>query len=160
MRTRSLFATIGAALVLAVPATASADPLTSFHDAIEGSQQPIPGGRGEVSFGSDENPCRYYSFDANRQDGYVGLTDNAETWRQIGRPPTLLPPGTFWEKGEEEGYFPTEKSAVEAIPAGDRHHAETPRSNCKRSAPEANEALRRGGQMRFGRTRGAQLKPA
>jgi hypothetical protein len=118
MRTRLFFAAIGAALVLAVPATASADLLSSFHDAVEGSQQPIPGGRANVSFGSDENPCRYYSFAAGQQDGYNGLTDNVETWKQAGRVPALLPPGTFWEKGDDEGSFPTEKGAVDAIPAG------------------------------------------
>jgi hypothetical protein len=118
MRTRHFLAAAFAALVLLVPATASADPYTSYMQSINGSKEPVPGGRGDVSFGSDENPCRYYTYSAGRQDGYSGATLNAETWRQRGREPELLPPGTFWEKGKEEGYFPTEKGAVEAIPPG------------------------------------------
>lgn len=118
MRLRLLLAAAVAALVLVVPATASADPYTSYLQSINGSKEPVPGGRGDVSFSSDSNPCRYYTYSAGRQDGYSGATLNAETWRQRGREPELLPPGTFWEKGKEEGYFPTEKGAVEAIPPG------------------------------------------
>jgi hypothetical protein len=118
MRTRILLAAAIAALVLMVPTIASADLYSNYMQAINGSKEPVPGGRGNVSFGSEENPCRWYSYSAGRQDGYSGATLNAETWKQTGRTPTLLPPGTFWEKGNDEGYFPTDKGSVEAIPKG------------------------------------------
>jgi hypothetical protein len=117
MRIRLLFGALVAALVLAVPTVAAASPLNYLVDNYHATAEPIPGGRGDISFGSDENPCRYYSYDASRQDGYSGSTLDAETWKQFGQAPTLLPPGTFWEKENDWGYFPAEKGAVEATPA-------------------------------------------
>ncbi len=142
MRLRSALAAVFV-LLLAAPATASADGfLGAFTNVIEGSQRPVPGGRGEVGFRESENPCGNNQL-TNQQSGYFGRTIAAESWGQIGRPPRLLPPGTFWETSDEEGFVPTDPNAESIPPSVTRVPSDAARITTTRwtAAPSAGRLV-------------------